>query len=238
MAIGPTGKEEIDLAEKSEHRWDAAQREQAKAEPQSDQRVFLIEAGVVGNAIAAGSQREQDHAGEGPQIHEQVGRHVEHHRGEAFFGAADQADHHEARLADGAVGQHPLHGCLRQGHNVAQGHAEHGQHCEQQLPLGLEAFKAAHQQAQSQGETSGLGAHREKGHHRCGGTLIDIGGPLVEGHGGDFEGHRGQHKHQSQSTQRCDTSSLQGDGDGVEVGGAATDPVKQRGAIQKDGCSG
>ena len=51
----------------------------------------------LGDAVAAGAQREENDAGEGAQVHEQIGRHVKHHRGEAFLGAADQADHHESR---------------------------------------------------------------------------------------------------------------------------------------------
>ena len=108
----------------------------------------MIKAGVISDAVGAGAQREQDDAGEGAQIHEQVGRHVEHHRGEAVFGAAHQADHHEAGLADGAVGQHPFHRGLGQGHHVAQHHAEHRKHGEKQLPLGIKALEAAHQDAQ------------------------------------------------------------------------------------------
>jgi len=157
--ISPAREEQIDLAEEPEHRRDSTQRQQAEAEAQGDQRILLVETGVIGDAVTAGAQREQNDAGERPQIHEQVGRHVEHHRRIALLGSADEADHHEAGLTDRAVGQHPLHRGLGQGDDVAEHHAQHGQHGEQELPLGIEAGEAAHQDPQRQGEAGGLGAH-------------------------------------------------------------------------------
>ena len=98
--VGPASKEQVNLAEKAQHGRNASQRQQAEAQPQGDQGIFLIETGVIGDAITAGAQRKQDDAGKGPQVHEQVGRHVQDHGGKAIGGAAHQANHHKASLAN------------------------------------------------------------------------------------------------------------------------------------------
>ena len=123
---------------------------------------------------------------------------------------------------------------MGQGHHVAQHHAQHRQHGEQQLPLGIKALEAAHQDAQGQGKAGGLGAHRKERHHRRRRALVDIGGPLVEGHCGDLEGHRGQHENQGQGGNGRGAGA-QGQGYGVEAGGTAGEAVKQGSAVEKYG---
>ena len=146
--VGPAGEKQVDLAEETQHGRDATQRQQAEAQSEGDEWILLIQAGVIRDPVAARSDREQDDAGEGPEIHEQIGSHIENHRGETVLGAADHADHHEAGLTDRAVGQHPFHGGLGQCHHVAQRHAEHRQNGEQQLPLAIKSSKTTHQDPQ------------------------------------------------------------------------------------------
>ena len=230
--IGPAGKEQVDLSKEAQHRWDSAQGEQAEAQAEGDQRVFLIETGVIGNPVAACSDREQDDAGEGPQIHEQIGRHVEHHCGEAVFGAADHSDHHESGLANRAVGQHPFHRCLCQSHHVAQGHAQHGQDCEEQLPLAIEGTETAHQNSQCQRKPCGFGSHRQKGNDRSRRSFVNVWSPLVEGNSCNLEGDSRQHKNKGQRRQ-WGGACLKGDADGLKAG-AAAQAVEQRRAVKED----
>ena len=105
----------------------------------------MIQPCEIGDAITAGAKGEQNDAGEGTEIHEEISRHIKNHGGKSVFGATYKADHHEAGLTNGAVGQHPFHRCLRQGNNVAKNHAEQGQNSEQEFPLGIKTLKATHQ---------------------------------------------------------------------------------------------
>ncbi len=98
--VGPAGKEQVNLAEKSEHRRNSPQREQAEAQAQGDQWILLVEAGIVCDAIGARAQREENDAGKGAKIHKQIGGHVQHHGRKAILGAANHANHHKAGLAD------------------------------------------------------------------------------------------------------------------------------------------
>ena len=164
--VRPTGKEQIDLSEETQHWRNATQRKQAKTEAEGDQGILLVKPRIIRNSIASCADREEDDAGEGPQVHEQVGRHVQNHGRETVLGAADHADHHEAGLADRAVGQHALHRGLGESNNVAQGHAQHRQNGEQQFPLIVKGTKATHQDAKGQGESGRFGTHGKERHHR------------------------------------------------------------------------
>jgi hypothetical protein len=66
--------------------------------------------------------------------------------------ARQQAQQHEAHLADGRIGQHPLQVGLRDGGQVADEQRGHGQHHQHLLPVDRQRQQAFHQQADADGE--------------------------------------------------------------------------------------
>ena len=63
--ISPTGEEEVYFGKETNHRWNASEGKKGEAQPQGNQGVFLIQPCEIGDAITAGTQGEQNDAGEG-----------------------------------------------------------------------------------------------------------------------------------------------------------------------------
>ena len=89
-------------------------------------------------------------------------------------------------MGDGGVGQHALKIFLDDGHQVAQGHGDHGEDDQGDGEV-IAGAVAQDRQAQQQGDRRGLGGGGDEGDDLVGASLVDVRGPEVEGEHGQFK---------------------------------------------------
>ena len=90
-------------------------------------------------------------------------------------------------MGDAGVGEHALDVALEERAEVADGHGERGEDPDQHGPAVLHGREAGEGDAQQDGEGGGLGGGRHEADDGGGRALVDVGGPDVEGGGGDLE---------------------------------------------------
>ena len=90
-------------------------------------------------------------------------------------------------MGDGGVGEQALDVGLEEGAEVADGHREDGEDGDHQDPVVAVHGRGVEEEAEEDGEGGGLGGGRHEADDGGGGALVDVGGPDMEGGGGDFE---------------------------------------------------
>jgi len=165
-----------------------ASESQEDQHPQGVGRAFVHQSVQVvdvlsGNAAAGERGQNEERA----EVHEGVDQNVNQHALDAHGIAGDDAEQDVAGVVDGAVGEQALGVGLGEGGEIADGHGEHRGADEQRLPGCAGRGQGAEQQAQQQGERGGLRADGEIGGDGGGRAFIGVGGPHMEGRGGDFE---------------------------------------------------
>src|ERR1035437_2744441 len=227
--------EDVELAEEAAGERDADQREQEDGEQGGGQRLFAAQALEIVDALEAlALARKHGDGGEGAHIHEGVGREIKHGGGGA--GVAVRAERHQdvAGVRDGTVGQHAFDVGLQQRGEIADTHGRQRAGPHQRLPAVADGVESGDENAQEDGEGSGLrsgGEERGDGGRRA---LVDVGRPYLEGRGGDFEGQSDEHQGggDGQDGVGCLVQNGAANQQQVDAAGGAVD---QRHAVQEEG---
>ena len=148
------------------------------------QPLVIIQLGAL---VPIPLQNEDD--GEGSQVGEQVGKHVEQGGPHAVFAAhsGSHGNHDITGVGNARIGQHSLDVVLDDGHHVADDHCQGGQGSHGRHPNIAHIGQGHDEDTQHGGKSGHLSSHRHKRSNDGGRTLVNVGRPHVEGGGGYFE---------------------------------------------------
>ena len=230
------GAKEIELPDESHGGRNPGQGDHEERESRPDERIAEPHARVVAKLVPSPAfVLQQDHDGEGSQVHRRVGDEVENGAGAPGVPSRDEPDQHIARMSDAGIGQHSLHVRLGDGRDIPHRHCERGDHREEHVPVAVDGTERDEERAQEGGERRGLGPCGHEGGNGCGRPFVHVGGPHVERHESHLEGEPDQdHGHAGQE-EACREGTLrvgEGVGDPAQVGRAGRavgerDPVEQ-----------
>ena len=174
--------------------------------------------------------REQDHA-EGAERHQHVDQRVVERRRVAVGRPGHEAEHDEAHVGDGRVGEHALQVALHDRDHVADHEGEHRERREHLHPLARGAGEALREQPQSEREVGDLRRGADEERHAGRGSLVHVRKPHVKGHGAELEGH-GHHDEGEPQDHARGVRRPEPRGDLREIERAG-EPVDQRHAVQQ-----
>ncbi len=183
---------------------------------------------LAGLALARHDRREGGH------VHHQVDDQVQHRGLHAELRGDDDAGQHVARLGDRGVGEHPLQRGLAERADVADEDRDRRQRGERGRPARVGFDQGDVEEAQEGAERCDLGGHRHEGRHRRGGSLVDVGRPLVEGRDRGLEAQPGHAQGDAGQRQHVGREPAPGQlrGDPAEVGRAGR-AVDHRQAVEQ-----
>src|ERR1039458_9612634 len=227
--------EDVELAEEAAGGRDGDGGEQEDGEQGGGEGLLTAQALEIVNALEAlALAGEHGDGGEGSHIHERVPSQVEHGGGGAGLAARGEGHQDVAGVRDGTVGQHALDVGLQQRGEIADAHGCQRAAPYQRLPADADGFEGGGENAQEDGECGGFRAGGEKcgdGRRRA---LVDVGGPDLEGRGGDLEGETNEHQGGGHG-QEDRVGRPQNGGANQQQVDAAGDAVDDGHAVQEEG---
>src|SRR6185437_9070570 len=188
------GGEGVKLAKEASGEGNSGERDEEEDEHAAEQRRAIDEAAIVFHhgAVFVISAHERDH-GEDADVHSDIGGDVKARCGDADGADAGEGGEQVAGMRDGGISQHALDVLLTQRGQVSHGHGDDGNDPQQRCPYRVQAREHLIDDAQEEGEGSGLGSGGEQRDDRRGRTFIDVRRPHVKRCGRDLEEDAYQH---------------------------------------------
>ena len=158
---------------------------------------------------------------EGGEVGEHVDEHVVYESGHTEGRSADDAQHDVPGLGDGGVGEEAFEVLLAYGEEVGQGDGGDDDPVEDGLPFVHERGEDFVEDGHEDERGGAFGDDGEVGGDAGGGSLVDVGRPLVEGDEGEFEAQ--SHEEEDEGHQL--------EGAAVEPGGDVLEVERAGGAV-------